>query len=63
MTLRSYREKLSEADLREWEDFARAMKDEEICSYLNINAQMEEYEICQIIYREIQRRKQVITGM
>jgi hypothetical protein len=30
MTLRSYREKLSEADLREWEDFARAMKDEEI---------------------------------
>jgi hypothetical protein len=63
MTLRSYREKLSEADLREWEDFAKEMKDQEIHSYLNINAQMEEYEICLIIYREIQRRKQGITGM
>jgi hypothetical protein len=30
MTLRSYREKLSEADLREWEDFAKEMKDQEI---------------------------------
>jgi hypothetical protein len=63
MTLKSYREKLSEADLREWEDFAKEMKDQEIHGYLNINAQMEEYEICLVIHREIQRRKQGITGM
>jgi hypothetical protein len=57
MTLNCLRENLSAEDREEWEIYARKMTIEHLRMHLSINSDMEEFEICEILQKEIESRK------
>jgi hypothetical protein len=56
MTLTLLSGNLSAEDRQEWIDFAALLKPEDLQLHLDINQDLEEYEICGILQAEKERR-------